>query len=54
MAQGLCVDLCHRLWVQRVEQAAVLAAVPKLPGEVTGALWSDRETGERCSLGVLQ
>lgn len=48
------MDLHHQLWVQRAEQAAMLAAVPKLPGEMMDALWSDRETGERCSLGGLQ
>lgn len=54
MAQGLYMDLCHQLWVQRVEQAAVLDAVPELPEEMMNALWSDRGTGEKCSLGGLQ
>lgn len=37
------MDLCHQLWVQRAEQAAMLAALPELPGEMKNALWSDRE-----------
>lgn len=56
MARGLGMDLCHWLWVQRAEQAAVLAAV--LPGEMMDALWSDREgrdaVWEGCSDGVNQ
>ena len=36
VAQGLCGDLCHRLWLQTAEQAAVPAAVPELPGEMGG------------------
>lgn len=45
------MDLCHQVWVQGTDQATMLAAVPELPGEMMNAVWSDRETGDRCSLG---
>lgn len=36
MAQGLCGDLCHWLWVQTAEQVTMPAAVPRMPGEMDG------------------